>query len=92
MHGGRHDPRLVVAGGRRGSGQECGSDEPEARLPPSLPKSIAEQRHHEPAGKRRERRGGLAAVILFATNVRSQSGPLKVEMPAVDLARKVVTN
>lgn len=35
---------------------------------------------------------GLAAVILFAPNVRSQSGPLKVEMPAVDLARKVVTN
>jgi hypothetical protein len=38
----------------------------------------------------------LAALILtiipFAPNALSQSGSLKVEMPAVDLARKVVTN
>ena len=35
---------------------------------------------------------GLAAVILFAPNALSQSGSLNVEMAAVDLARKVVTN
>jgi len=35
---------------------------------------------------------GLAAVILLAPNALSQSGSLKVEMPAVDLARNVVTN
>ena len=38
----------------------------------------------------------LAALILtiipFTPNALSQSGSLKVEMPAVDLARKVVTN
>jgi hypothetical protein len=36
--------------------------------------------------------GGLAALFLLAPNALSQSGSLKVEMPAVDLARKVVTN
>jgi hypothetical protein len=35
---------------------------------------------------------GLTAVILFAPNALSQSGSAKVEMPAVDLARKIVTN
>jgi hypothetical protein len=35
---------------------------------------------------------GLAAVILLAPNALSQSGSLKVEMQAVDLARKVVAN
>ena len=40
--------------------------------------------------------GQLAAlvltIILLTPNALSQSGSLKVEMPAVDLARKVVTN
>jgi len=35
---------------------------------------------------------GLVAVILLAPNVLSQSGSLKTEISAVDLARKVVTN
>jgi hypothetical protein len=35
---------------------------------------------------------GLAAVILFTPNALSQSGSLKAEISAVDLARKVVTN
>jgi hypothetical protein len=35
---------------------------------------------------------GLVAIILFAPNVLSQSGSLKTEISAVDLARKVVTN
>src|ERR1700687_6212295 len=35
---------------------------------------------------------GLAVVILFAPNALSQSDSPKVEMQAVDLARKVVTN
>jgi hypothetical protein len=35
---------------------------------------------------------GLVAVILLAPNVISQSGSLKTEISAVDLARKVVTN
>jgi hypothetical protein len=34
----------------------------------------------------------LVAVILFAANALSQSGSLKAELSAVDLARKVVTN
>ncbi len=34
---------------------------------------------------------GLVAVILFAPNAVSQSGSLKAEISAVDLARKVVT-
>jgi hypothetical protein len=35
---------------------------------------------------------GLVAAILFAPNALSQSGSLKAEMAAVELARKVVTN
>src|ERR1700751_1380318 len=35
---------------------------------------------------------GLVAVILFAPNALSQSGSLKAEISAVDLARKVVSN
>ena len=35
---------------------------------------------------------GLVAVVLLAPNVISQSGSLKTEISAVDLARKVVTN
>jgi len=34
----------------------------------------------------------IQTIILLAPNALSQSGSLKVEMPAVDLARKVVTN
>jgi hypothetical protein len=35
---------------------------------------------------------GLVAAILFAPNALSQSGSVKAEMAAVELARKVVTN